>query len=82
MSPSGSVLQDGAKIRELRIRRGLPITWLARSIGRHPKTLQHIEHETRGASEVMLSQIATALGTDPEKLRREPAAAVPDGIAS
>jgi len=75
MTPTTSVRQDGAAIRELRIRAGVEMATLARQIGRHPKTLQHIEHGTRSASPVTISQIANALGIDPKVITRQNVAA-------
>lgn len=71
---SAPVRQDGERIRALRIEAGVEMATLARQIGRHPKTLQHIEHETRGASPVTISQIARALGIDPAEITRSAAA--------
>jgi transcriptional regulator with XRE-family HTH domain len=67
---SGPVRQDGERIRALRIEAGFEMATFARQIGRHPKALQHIEHETRGASPVTLSRIAKALGIDPAEITR------------
>lgn len=71
-----TVRQDGSRIREIRVRRGLTIPQLARKIGRWPQTLSNVELENRDVSLVMLNQIANALGVEPAELIR------PDGNGS
>lgn len=76
MPPVPVVTQDGSEIRARRVRLGFTLTRLGKQIGRHPQALGHIERETRNASEVLLNQIANALGAEPGDLikQREPAA--------
>ena len=64
------VIQDGQAIRELRVRRKLRLEPAAELVGCHPKHLSRIEREMRGASPVMLQQIADAYGVDPERIRK------------
>jgi transcriptional regulator with XRE-family HTH domain len=66
----GGALQSGAALRELRVARRLNRSQAAALIGCHPKALQHLERETRGASEVMLQQIADAYGVEPGLIRK------------
>ena len=63
-------LQDGRAIREVRVRRGLNRSQAAGLIGCHPKALAHLEYETRGASDVMISRIASAFGIRPEQITK------------
>jgi transcriptional regulator with XRE-family HTH domain len=57
-----TVRQDGAVLRELRIQHLLTLPAAAEKIGCHYKTLQYLEHEQLGASEIMLEKIARAYG--------------------
>ena len=67
--------QDGPKIRELRVSRGLYRTQLAEMVGCHAKALQHIERQSRGASDVMIHRIAAALGVEPDDICKRKARA-------
>jgi len=68
MPPVRTVKPDGSKIRRLRKQRGLTVLRLAAKIGRHPQTVTNIEGQSREASEVLISQIAQALGVDPTEI--------------
>lgn len=66
---------DGPAIRRLRIQRKLRLAPAADLVGCHPKTLSRIERGVRGASPVMLQQIADAFGVKPEQIKRKARAA-------
>lgn len=60
---------DGPKIRQLRIDRGITVTDLAKRIGRHRDTIWGVEGPKKWAmSEVLASQLATALSTPDERI--------------
>jgi transcriptional regulator with XRE-family HTH domain len=65
------VLQNGRAIRAIRVRRGLNRSQAAGLIGCHPKALAHLEYETRGASDVMISRIASAFDVEPAEITRQ-----------
>jgi transcriptional regulator with XRE-family HTH domain len=62
-------------IRELRLQRLLSVTEVAGRIGCHPRSLEYIELERRGASELMIRKIAAALDVKPDEIRRQDVAA-------
>lgn len=72
VSKDGTI-QDGAAIRQLRVQRKLRLGPAAELVGCHPKHLSRIEREKRGASPIMLQQIADAFGVKPERLRKRKA---------
>jgi hypothetical protein len=57
-------------MREARVRLKLNRPQAAALIGCHPKTLANLEWEARGASDVMLQQVADAYGVKPAALRK------------
>lgn len=69
VSKDGTI-QDGAAIRQLRVQRKLRLGPAAELVGCHPKHLSRIEREARGASLIMLQQIADAFGVKPERIRK------------
>ena len=68
--PRDDVPQDGRKLRELRERLGLSFEEAGKLIGCHAKHLQHLERQERGASDLLLRQIAKAYGVPTGKIRR------------
>lgn len=69
-----SVRQNGALIREMRIQRLLTLPAAAEQIGCHAKTLEYIERERLGASEITLEKIARFYGVPRSELRKQVAA--------
>lgn len=63
-------LQNGQALRALRVERKLNRPEAARLIGCHPKTLAHLERESRGASDVMIQQIADAYRVKPAEFTK------------
>ncbi|MBO0814817.1 MAG: helix-turn-helix transcriptional regulator [Actinobacteria bacterium] len=64
-----TVRPDGGGIRARRIRLGLTPSQFAAKIGRHRQTIQQIESgRIEAASEVLISQIALALGVEPAEI--------------
>jgi len=63
-----TVQPDGDTIRALRVRRGLSLRNLGAMIGRHGQTIRNLELSNRLASEVLINQIANALGVDVNEL--------------
>lgn len=57
-------------MREARVRLKLNRPQAAALIGCHPKALAHLERETRGASDVMLQQVADAYGLKPADISK------------
>jgi transcriptional regulator with XRE-family HTH domain len=64
------VIQDGAAIRQLRVQRKMRLAPAAELVGCHYKHLSRIEREMRGASLIMLQQIADAYGVSPERIKK------------
>lgn len=68
MPPLSVVRPDGPAIRRIRIRSGYTASALARKIGRNPHTILNLELDGRNASEVLIAQIANALGIEPGEI--------------
>jgi transcriptional regulator with XRE-family HTH domain len=69
-----TVTPDGERIRELRLRRGLTVIELAKRTRRGRATIHHLEAGRRG-SEVLIHQLALALGCEAGELIRQDVAA-------
>lgn len=66
--------QDGTVLQDLRLSRLLNLTEAAKAIGCHAKTLENLEKEHIGASEIMLRRLADAYGVTPDQIRKKAAA--------
>ena len=71
-----TVIPDGVRIRELRLKAELSPTQLAQRLGgnRHRQTIHRLERNCP-ASVLLIHQVARALGTQPEDITRQNVAA-------
>ena len=71
MPPTRTLSPAGDEIRARRVRLGLTCAQLAARIGRHRQTIARIEAGRQAlASDVLINQIANALGAEPEEIIR------------
>jgi transcriptional regulator with XRE-family HTH domain len=71
-----TVVPDGERIRELRLKAELSPTQLAQRLGgkRHRQTIHRLERG-EAVSVLLIHQVARALGTDPGDITRQDVAA-------